>query len=144
MEKTESLLSIYSLVILLTALAVPNAVNSQSLKGACSGTVTQNEPEPHSYGVSMKLEGDSGSISYPSLDCGGPVTFIRKKGATYLYREHIIYGSDICIDGGIIQIKLRKNSILWYWSGSGVTANGTLTGKLSRQRKHTCNERKRI
>ena len=134
MKKPESILPIFHIAILL--LALPGSINAQRLIGTCRGTVIQNEPAPQSYDVIMILEGDSGSISYPSLDCGGPVIFIHKKGAAYFYREHIAYGTDICIDGGIIQIKLRKNSILWSWSGSDVTANGTLTGNLCRHRKH--------
>ena len=143
MKKLKSLLPFYPLAILLLALTLPDAISAQSLVGTCSGTVIQNEPTPQSYGVMMVLEGDSGSISYPSLDCGGPITFIRKKGACYFYKEHMAYGTDICIDGGIIQIKLVKNSIVWSWSGSSVTAQGTLTGKLSRQRKHKCGKQKR-
>ena len=143
MKKLRSLSQIYPLGILLV-LTLPGALSAQSLIGTCSGTVIQNEPTPHSYDLIMVLEGDSGSISYPSLDCGGPVTFIRKKGANYFYKEHMAYGTDVCIDGGIIQIKLLKNSIVWSWSGSGVTAQGNLTGNLCRQRKHKCGKQKGI
>jgi hypothetical protein len=143
MKKPTSLLSIYSLIALF-ALAVPNALIGQSLIGSCSGIVTQNDSIPQSYAVTMELAGDSGVISYPSIGCGGFVAFIRKKGCTYYYKEHITNGNDICIDGGIVQIKLRKTSIVWYWSGSGVTVNGTLSGKLIRTRKHRCKENKKI
>jgi len=43
-------------------------------------------------------------IDYPSLGCGGYWTFDRGNGNTGSFTEHIVYGRDKCIDGGMVTV----------------------------------------
>lgn len=129
MKTRKKRLAIYSIGILFFTLASQLSLMAQTLEGSCSGTATQNEPNI-SFDVSMQLNGKSGSIEYPTLGCSGSLSFIKTEGSTYWYREHITYGTDKCIDGGIIQIILIGNSISWYWYEGDATASGTLYGDV--------------
>lgn len=111
-------------------------VQAAGLSGSWDGNVTQDNP-PATYRLEMILYGDIGNINYPSLGCGGNLEFIRTDGTTYWYREHITYGKDKCIDGGIIQIRRHPlgdpNSWIWQWDGAGITAKGVIQGSGTNQ-----------
>jgi antitoxin component YwqK of YwqJK toxin-antitoxin module len=108
-----------------------NSVYGQPLKGYCSGMVTQCTPFPYSYIVTMKLEGNTGTIEFPSLVCKGTLTFLRSDDSVYWYEEHITQGSNYYVDGGTIEIILQKKSINWWLYGSNTNVYGNLEGKLS-------------
>lgn len=129
MKKQKTIWSVYIAGCLLWLLWLPNAAQSQGLKGSCSGTATQHNPDM-SYSVTMQLNGNSGTISYGSIGCGGTVTFMRKEGSTYWYKESITYGQKECVDGGVIQMLLLGNTASWQWTGNGPTVNATLTGDV--------------
>jgi hypothetical protein len=77
--------------------------------------------------ASMRLEGPEGRMDYPSLACGGALTFERTEGAIHFYRERIDYGHARCIDGGLVAVEMIGSSARWEWTGSGVTAASVLT-----------------
>jgi hypothetical protein len=112
-------------------LAVTLAAYAEGLGGSWSGNVTQSDTNT-TYAVEMELYGSTGSISYPSLSCGGKLQFLRQDGKTFYYRENITYGKNHCYDGGTIQISPSPlgdvNSWNWRWDGSGVTVRGVLKG----------------
>lgn len=115
--------------IIVFFLSLLGTAQAQGLKGVCSGTVKQDKPAI-SYGVTLQLDGSTGTVDYGSAGCSGTLTFIRKDGNTYWYRESISYGRDKCIDGGTMQLTLLGDAIIWYWSGNGSAASGTLSGNV--------------
>lgn len=117
-------------------------VHAVELMGQWSGTVYQTPAgSSSSYPAQMALNGDSGSMDYPSLQCGGQLAFLRQDGNTYYYRETITYGKNKCITGGTISVVPTGNSVQWNWDGSyqgtRYLASGTLTGS---RRLQTCAE----
>jgi hypothetical protein len=69
-----------------------------------------------------------GTISYPSLECGGVLLFRGARGGALEVAEDITYGS--CVDGGIITLTPQADGTLrfdWRKEGSDATARGTLT-----------------
>ena len=66
-------------------------------------------------------------MHYPSLDCGGTLTFERTDDQVHSYRERIEYGRDICLDGGLVRVELQGASVRWEWTGSGVSATALLS-----------------
>ncbi len=86
----------------------------------------------------MLLEGATGRMDYPSLGCGGPLMLERSDGPTHYYRERITYGRDLCIDDGLIAVRLEAGSVHWRWEGSGATATAVLTPtcRLQSQLRH--------
>ena len=105
----------------------------KDLKGEWTGTLIQKGPgdKTYSYGVKMELNGASGLIDYPDLDCGGTLSLLKKTGNVYYYRESITYGKDKCADGGTLAIEPSGNSVKWDWTLSDmpdVTTSGVLWG----------------
>lgn len=119
------------------ALAVASpAAYANGLGGALSGGLTQDNP-PTSYDVDIELYGASGSITYPTLSCGGILSFIQEAGGAYVYREHITSGVGRCIDGGTIELSPTPfhdpNNRAWNfrWTGDGVLVRGVLSGSVT-------------
>ena len=121
---------LFTLVVLL--LASTNSFAS-GLRGSWSGTVNQSGPGDYSssYSAQMTLQGETGSMDYPSLGCGGTITFENQRDNFYFYRESITYGQKKCINGGMIAVLPEGNSVQWAWNGSGATASGVLNGSRS-------------
>lgn len=113
-----------------TVLLCAPLVHAQDLVGVWSGTVYQTGPgsESSAYPANMVLNGVSGSMDYPTLDCGGQLTFLNKRDTIYYYSESITYGRDKCINGGMIAVEPNGNSLQWAWNVSGVTVSGVLNG----------------
>lgn len=112
---------------------------AQQLSGDWSGTAQQSGPgdQRSQWHARMVLNGSTGQMDYPSLGCGGPLTFVNKNGNIWFYRERITYGADKCIDGGMIAVEPSGDSIQWAWNGSGATATAVLNGRRNWQ---SCNE----
>ncbi len=104
--------------------------HAQTLSGQWSGTVHQTGPRnaSESYPATMKLNGASGTMDYPSLGCGGSLTFMNKNGNIYYYRENITYGANRCTNGGMVAVQPGGNGVTWAWNLSGMTAAGQLSG----------------
>ncbi|HEX6370162.1 MAG TPA: hypothetical protein VF006_14670 [Longimicrobium sp.] len=69
-----------------------------------------------------------GTISYPSLECGGVLLFRGVRNGALEVAEDITYGS--CVDDGIIILTPEAEGRLrfdWRKEGSDVTARGSLT-----------------
>jgi hypothetical protein len=102
---------------------------AQTLEGEWCGTALQSGPGDHrsEWTANMVLDGATGRMDYPSLGCGGALSFERREGEVHYYRERIDIGQALCLDGGLIGVELRGGTAYWIWSGSGATANGELT-----------------
>jgi hypothetical protein len=82
----------------------------------------------------IKLTADSVrpgyEIEYPSLSCGGTWTLTSADGDTAWFTEHIEYGADNCIDGGIVAVTKINSSYItftWFFPDETLEAWSTLT-----------------
>ncbi len=99
--------------------------------GTWNGTGTQSD-QPGEWTIEASIIGGPaeqvGTISYPSLECGG-VLMLRSVGANWLeVREDITYGE--CEDEGTITLTPMSDGRLryeWRKEAVGMTAQGTLT-----------------
>lgn len=69
-----------------------------------------------------------GTISYPSLECGGVLLIREVRSGALEVDEDITYGS--CVDHGIVTFTLQGDGRMrfdWRQEGSDVTATGTVT-----------------
>lgn len=125
-----------ALFALVAALLAINAY-AEGLGGSWEGKVTQDNPSS-TYPMEMNLYGEKGNINYPSLSCGGNLEFVRTDGKSYWYREHLTYGKDKCIDGGMIQMHrhaLGDDTYWdWRWDGGGATVRGVIRGSGVREK----------
>lgn len=102
---------------------------AELLSGYWCGAAEQTNPDgTKSYwSANLLLKGTEGHMEYPSLDCGGPLTFERMENGIHFYRERITYGRDRCIDGGLIAVERSGTSVRWEWTGSDVKASAVLS-----------------
>ncbi|HEX2080006.1 MAG TPA: hypothetical protein VHG08_19970 [Longimicrobium sp.] len=99
--------------------------------GRWVGVGTQSD-QPGEWTIDATIVGGPveqiGTISYPSLECGGVLLFRSAEGGRLEVREDITYGS--CVDQGIITLTPTGDGALrydWRMDGSDLTAQGTLT-----------------
>ena len=118
-------------LLVLFSVVTPNYSHAVGLGGSWEGQVTQNDP-PSTYSMEMNLYGNVGNINYPSLRCGGNLEFIKTDGTSFWYQEHLTFGKDKYINGGIIQ--LRRNPLGddttwdWRWEDGGISVRGLIHG----------------
>ena len=71
------------------------------------------------------------TIKYPSLSCGGILTFKSSSLNKVEFYEKITYGTSQCIDGGITSLeKTSQDKANFYWYKS--TSNQKAFGELER------------
>lgn len=68
------------------------------------------------YPVVMTLKNDGGSIDYPSLGCGGALTWLSRDTGSGQLRETITYGGNRCANGGLITVRLSGARLSWTWT----------------------------
>ena len=110
------------------AFAAPAAAAPQTLTGHWSGVVDQAGPGVKSlqFVATLTLDGATGAMDYPTLECGGDVAFVSRSSAGFVYRETISRGQG-CLSGGTITVQPSANSVMWRWDGgAGVTVSGRL------------------
>ncbi len=81
--------------------------------------------------IVLNAQGD-GAVSYPSLNCGGPLTRVGAARGGVVYREVITSGLDTCISGGTVTLVPVNGKLFWYWTGENsddpeVNASAVLT-----------------
>jgi hypothetical protein len=113
-----------TLSLALFAACLATGAQGQTLKGHWSGLVEQSGPGAvkDRYVATLTLDGATGAMDYPTLDCAGDVAFVSRTRDTSVYREHITRGP--CIDAGTISVRPSSGGLLWTWSAEGVTASG--------------------
>lgn len=99
--------------------------------GTWNGVGTQSD-QPGEWTIEAIIVGGPaeqiGTISYPSLECGGVLLFRGVRDGALEALEDITYGN--CVDQGIVTLTPAANGGLryhWQVEGSDVTARGTLT-----------------
>jgi hypothetical protein len=112
----------------------PVPAGAQSLAGYWSGMVGQQRSASltayESYPASMRLDGNGhGSIDYPTLGCGGTLTYVWSSGSSIAYRERITRRARLCLDNGTVIVAPKGNALHWSWTGAGYLAEGMLFGQ---------------
>jgi hypothetical protein len=120
---------------LLVCLLASAPAQTQTLSGQWCGVAEQAGPGTYrsEWSAVLYLKGATGRMAYPSLDCGGELTFERTEGNIHFYRERIDYGRTRCLDGGLVGIEPLGASVRWEWSGSGARATALLYPQCPRQ-----------
>jgi hypothetical protein len=69
-------------------------------------------------------------VTYPALSCGGEWNLEPTTVREWVGDEHIAYGTDRCIENGVVHVRLTDAGVLEFdWreiGGRGSTARGTL------------------
>jgi hypothetical protein len=114
---------------ILLCLLMAEPAQAQSLSGHWCGVGEQSNPDgsKHHWTAQMHLPGTNGFMDYPSLGCGGTLTFLRRESGVHFYRERITYGRARCIDNGLVAVEEMGASVRWKWTGSGYRASAVLT-----------------
>jgi hypothetical protein len=107
----------------LTLLAVVDAHAQEALAGVWTGKGFQISADGRttSWTISMRVDigGNATSIDYPSLNCGGTLTYLRTVGDVREYRETLNYGIERCTNNGTVGFRQKLGKLIWYWSGEG-------------------------
>jgi hypothetical protein len=108
---------------------------AQTLSGRWCGWAEQIGPGDtrSAWSANLSLDGSTGHMEYPSLQCGGTLTFEGVDGEVHLYRERIVYGRDLCLDGGLVGVVPVGTSMRWQWTGSGASATALLHAPCPQQ-----------
>lgn len=102
------------------------ALANQDYYGEWVGEVTQMDNNSH-WHISMSLNEKGLSIKYPTLNCGGYLEFLEKKGDVFIFREHITENKARCTDKGILHLKkVNDNKLDWEYY---MPNNGALNAK---------------
>jgi hypothetical protein len=129
MAMTRALSTLFPALIMALAFAGADAAPAaQGLTGHWSGVVNQTGPgqKPQQFVATLTLNGDAGTMDYPTMECGGDVALVSRSAAGLVYRETINRGQG-CLSGGVITVQPSKASVLWRWDGApGITVSGRL------------------
>jgi hypothetical protein len=117
----------------LVAVLVALGVHNSDVIGYWDGNVTQHGPgtTTQSYFVEMTVTGSTpgaiaGTISYPSLHCGGQLQLSSAQGILHVYRERITSGPKQCGGGGTIYATVLGGSMSWRWVATSIVVVGEL------------------
>jgi hypothetical protein len=69
--------------------------------------------------LTIDAKGNATVIDYPTLNCGGTLSYLRTVGDVREYRETLSYGAERCTNNGTIGIRQKLGKLIWYWSGEG-------------------------
>jgi hypothetical protein len=86
------------------------------------------------YTVCIALDGESGTIDYPSLACGGSLTRLSRDQTGTVFRERITYGN--CVDGGEVTVDLVKDKLSFTWLGTHKHISLSVVALLNRVGGH--------
>jgi hypothetical protein len=100
--------------------------------GSWRGTGEQSDEPGRSWSIAATIApgrvGDVvGTITYPSLQCGGDLELRSVSADSLVVREHIAFGT--CVDLGIVTLRYQRPAVLayaWRSETSNLTAHGQL------------------
>lgn len=97
------------------------------MNGTWSGTGYQDKAKS-SWSMRLTVSGNSYSIAYPSLGCGGYWSVQSTGNGVASFVEHITYGTDKCIGNGNVTVgNLGGKRMQYHWSSPQDVATATLT-----------------
>ena len=98
--------------------------------GSWKGTGTQSD-EPGAWTIALTLAGGAtgrvvGTITYPSLECGGDLILRHADARHVELLERITFGE--CVDRGVITLAPMPGGLRFDWrDDTGLTAHGELS-----------------
>jgi len=115
------------------------AVDTPNLVGRWTGSGQQSDGQ--SWEISLDVANSSGSlharVTYPRLSCGGEWNLESTGAREWGGDEHIAYGTDRCVENGIVHVRLTEAGALEFdWreiGGRGSTARGSLRRAVVRR-----------
>ncbi len=113
------------LATMLLTFGFSNAQSSSPFDGVWTG---QGYQANGSWSIKLTIKNNSAYIEYPSLQCSGNCTIIKKSENELLLKEKITNGTR-CANGGTIQLKKISDDIFsfnWAHSNGDIGASGTL------------------
>jgi hypothetical protein len=112
----------------------PCVVNGTSLAGVWRGTGHQTPAGSAGadWSIVMTIQDQGGLIEYPSLSCGGQLSQVSRDDTSAQYRETITFGGNVCINGGLITVRLVNGSLAWTWQGAAGGKNYNAIAVLTR------------
>jgi len=109
-----------------TAQAIPAA-----FQGSWKGTGSQSDEPGVEWTIALTLAGGAresvvGTITYPSLECGGDLILREAEPGRVELLERITFGS--CVDRGVVTLTPSRGGLAFDWRGENdLTARGVLT-----------------
>lgn len=104
--------------------------------GDWQGTVTQRGYGD--YPVEMTITrlqrgGPSGTTNYPSLNCGGELTYEGREDSMHIFTERKTEGRGSCAAQGRIEVRATSSNRLdWNWYRPGAQGTPLVKGTLDR------------
>lgn len=86
------------------------------------------------WSVEIALAASDATISYPSIPCAGTLKVLASTPATVTLRETITTGTDLCITGGTVVLRVEAGgSLLFDWqdTATGLSASAILAPPVS-------------
>ena len=102
-----------------------------SFQGSWKGTGSQSDEPGVEWTIALTLadgarESVVGTITYPSLECGGDLILREADGGRAELLERITFGT--CVDRGVVTLAPARGGLSFDWRGAdGLTARGTLS-----------------
>ena len=105
-----------------------------AFSGSWNGTVHQRGSLGLSFAVQLSLTrgGQSGTVTYPSLGCSGPLTPVSASSQTLVLQQGVVSGQQTC-GQGTITLTQSGGGTLSYSFSPQVSGGPATTGTLTRQ-----------
>jgi len=102
----------------------------QAFQGAWKGAGTQSDNPGVEWTIALTLAGGArgsvvGTMTYPSLNCGGDLILREADGGRVEVLERITFGT--CVDRGVVTLAQSQAGLSYDWRGDNLTARGTLS-----------------
>ena len=120
---------VFTVCILSTTGAAAQAVPT-AFQGSWKGTGTQSDNPGVEWTIALTLAGGArgsvvGTITYPSLECGGDLILREANAGRVELLERITFGE--CVDRGVVTLAPAKDGLSYAWRDADLTARGTLS-----------------
>jgi hypothetical protein len=78
---------------------------------------------PYDTRVTLSESGSvlTGASNYPGARCGGVLTFVRRDATSFVFTEKLTYGTDFCIDNGVVTLIVNDDGVAYQWTRDGVS-----------------------
>jgi len=102
----------------------------QAFRGSWKGTGSQSDNPGVEWTIALTLAGGArgsvvGTMTYPSLSCGGDLILREADGGRVELLERITFGT--CVDRGVLTLAPSQGGLSYDWRGDNLTARGTLS-----------------
>jgi hypothetical protein len=124
-----SAILVVSLCVLSASGAAAQTVPT-AFQGSWKGTGSQSDNPGVEWTIALTLAGGErgdvvGTITYPSLTCGGDLILREADGKRVELLERITFGD--CVDRGVVTLAPAQGGLSYDWRDADLTARGTLS-----------------